>query len=147
MEKLYAKDSNDINTLWYVGYFNLFAGRYKESLKYFEKWLEGSKTLSEGILLGIHCVGLAYWQNGYKEKAEYYFNEQINYCNRIKELGRVYGPNARVFYDLVSVYAFREEKDKAYENMTIYSQMQSGNLLELVLIKDDPLFNNIRNEP
>jgi hypothetical protein len=27
-------------------------------------------------------IGYAYWQNGYKEEAEYYFNEQIKYCNR-----------------------------------------------------------------
>ena len=146
-ERLYAMDSTNKLTQWNCGYYNLESGRYKESLKYFEKWLEGSKTLSEGILFGMHRVGLAYSYTGNKVKADYYFDKQINICNKVIELGRVYGPNSRVYYDLAAVYAFRSERDKAYENLRLYNRIQSGRLMNVLLIKNDPLFSNIRKEP
>ena len=146
-EVLYLMDSTNKLNQWYCGYYNVESGRYKESLKYFEKWIEGSKTLSEGILFGMHRVGLVYSYTGNKVKADYYFDKQINNCNKVIELGRVYGSNSRVYYDLAAVYAFRRENDKAYENLKLYNQIQRGSLMNLVLIKNDPLFNNMRNEP
>jgi len=146
-EVLYLMDSTNKTNQWYCGYYNVESGRYKESLKYFEKWLEGSKILSEGGLFGMHRVGLAYRHSGEREKADYYFDKQIEYCNRSIDLGRVYGPNSRVYYDLAAVYAFRSERDKAYENLRLYNRIQSGSLMNVLLIKNDPLFNNIRNEP
>jgi len=146
-ERLYSMDSTNKLIQWYCGYYNVESGRYKESLKYFEKWIEGSKTLSEGILFGMHRVGLAYFYTGNKVKADYYFDKQINNCNKVIEFGRVYGPNSRVYYDLAAVYAFRGENDKAYENLKLANQIQSGSLFNVVLIKNDPLFNSMRNEP
>jgi tetratricopeptide (TPR) repeat protein len=126
----------------------VFLGQYKESLKYFKKWLEKSKTQSEGSLFGMHRIGWAYWKNGYKEEAEYYFNEQINYSNRMKELGRVYGNNARIYYDLAGVYAFMGEKEKAYENLRSYNnQIQIELLWGVSNIRHDPLFDSLRDEP
>jgi len=90
---------------------------------------------------------LAYSNTGNKVKADYYFDKQINNCNKVIELGRVYGSNSRVYYDLAAVYAFRRENDKAYENLKLYNQIQRGSLMNVVLIKNDPLFNNMRNEP
>jgi TolB-like protein/Tfp pilus assembly protein PilF len=146
--KAYKMDSSNRNIQWLLGHHNVFFGQYKESLKYFKKWLEGSLPLSEANLFGMHRVGWAYWKNGDKEKADYYFNEQIKYCNRMKELGRVYGINARIFYDLAGVYAFRGDKAKAYENLrNSYNQEQALLLWGVSSIKHDPLFDSIRKEP
>ena len=95
----------------------------------------------------MHRIGYAYWQNGYKKEAEYYFNEQIKYCNRMIELKRSYGQKLYAYYDLAGVYAFRGEKDKAYKNLRIFNQIQRIPLWMAMLIKTDPLFNSIRNEP
>jgi hypothetical protein len=65
----------------------------------------------------------------------------------MNELKRPGGIGLNTYYDLASVYAFRGEKDKAYKNLRIYNQSQAINLVMLILIKSDPLFNNIRNEP
>ena len=51
------------------------------------------------------------------------------------------------YYDLAGVYAFRGEKDKAYKNLRIFNQTQRIPLWMAMLIKTDPLFNSIRNEP
>jgi hypothetical protein len=64
----------------------------------------------------------------------------------MNELGRPRGQNFLTYADLASVYAFRGEKEKAYENLRIYNQTQKVQFLMLMMIKTDPLFNSIRNE-
>ena len=145
--KGYAIDSTYYGILYSIGRNYSWLGKDKESLKYFKKYYERLKT-QEALITGVmHRIGYAYWQNGYKEEAEYYFNEQIKYGNRMNELKRPGGIGLNTYYDLASVYAFRGEKDKAYKNLRIYNQSQAINLVMLILIKSDPLFNNIRNEP
>ena len=51
------------------------------------------------------------------------------------------------YYKLAAVYAFRGEKDKAYENLRIFNQKQRMGFWRETMIKDDPLFDSIRDEP
>lgn len=147
MGKAYNMDSSNRDIQWALGHNNVFLGQYQESLRYFKKWLEGDAALNEGYLFGMHRIGWAYWKNGDKEKADHYFNEQIMYCNRMKKLGRVYGNNSRIFYDLAGVYAFRGDKAKAYENLrNCYDQVQTIILWGVSTIRHDPLFESIRND-
>jgi TolB-like protein/Tfp pilus assembly protein PilF len=145
-EKLYPADTNT-SVLYNTGYIYMFLRQHKEALKYFEKWLERSKTLSDIYLFGMHRVGWAYLKNGCKEKAEYYFNEQINYCNRVNKMGRVRGDPLRTAYDLAGAYAILGEKEKAYENLRIYNQDSIQATFGVNMIKTDPLFDSIRDEP
>jgi TolB-like protein/Tfp pilus assembly protein PilF len=145
-KKGYLIDSTNNNLLTLLGMDYEWAGRYKESLKYYKKWFESTKTKGE-LKADMHRIGYAYWVNGYKEKADYFFNEQIKYCNRIIELKRSYGQNLLTYYDLAGVYAFRGEKDKAYENLRIFNQIQRAIIWMATDMKTDPLFNSIRNEP
>ena len=145
-EKGYAIDSTNKGILYYLGLNYAWLGQYEESLKYYKKYYERLKTTGEILIDGMHRIGYVFWQNGYKEEAEYYFNEQIKYCNRMIELKRsLYGLYA--YYDLAGVYAFMGEKDKAYKNLRIFNQIQRVPLWMSMLIKTDPLFNSIRNEP
>ena len=50
------------------------------------------------------------------------------------------------YYDLAGVYAFRKERDKAYENLRIFNKKPIMSFWMVSLIKTDPLFNSIRNE-
>jgi TolB-like protein len=145
-EKGYAIDSTNYRILVYLGESYSFLGQYKESLKYYKKYYERLKTNREFNSGTMHRIGYVYWQNGYKKEAEYFFNEQIKYCNSIIQLKRSWG-NFYACYDLAGVYAFRGEKDKAYENLRIFNQIQHVPLWMTNLIKTDPLFNSIRNEP
>jgi TolB-like protein len=146
-EKGYAIDSTDVGILEMLGMDYAWLGQYKESLKYYKKWLEILKTKGELSINDMHRIGYVYWQNGYKKEAEYYFNEQIKYCNRTNELKRLQGQYLYTYYDLAGVYAFRGEKDKAYKNLRIFNKIQRIPLWMATLIKTDPLFNSIRNEP
>jgi TolB-like protein len=142
-----AIDSTNYGIVEFLGFDYSWLGNHKESLKYFKKWFERLKT--QGILTAnnMHRIGYAYWKNGDKEEAEYFFNEQIKYCNRLIELKRPGGIGLNTYYDLAGVYAFRGEKDKALMNLKIYNQTQRIPLVMLMTIKTDPLFDSIRNEP
>jgi hypothetical protein len=99
-------------------------------------------------IAGLQRIGYAYWQNGYKKEAEYYFNEQIKNCNKSIEMKRLYsGQISYTYYDLAGIYAFKGEKDKAYKNLRIFNQFQRMPLWMVRFIKTDPLFDSIRNEP
>jgi TolB-like protein len=145
LQKIYLLDSSNIDIYYRLGEDYMFLGQHEESLKYFIKWLQRSETLSDETLFGTHRVGWAYWQNGYKEKAEYYFNELIRYCDRLKKMGR-YDP-FRPEYDLAAVYAFTGNREKAYENLRLWAKMPSCQLWWLIYLKNDPFFDSIRNEP
>ena len=51
-----------------------------------------------------------YWQNGYKEEAEYYFNEQIKYNNRTNELKRSWGKKIYTHIMILQVYMLSGER-------------------------------------
>jgi tetratricopeptide (TPR) repeat protein len=140
----------DSNNYWigrYIGSSYEMLGQHEESLKYYKKWFARLNTNVELYNGYMQCLGYAYWQNGYKEEAKYYFNEQIKYYNKMIELKRsLYG--LYTYYKcLAGIYAFMGERDKAYKNLRIFNQVQAIPLWMSVNIKTDPIFNSIRNEP
>ncbi|MCK4989545.1 MAG: tetratricopeptide repeat protein, partial [Bacteroidales bacterium] len=146
-EKLDKIDSNDVLNLSILGFIYVFLGQHEEALELYKRYIEIAEIGQGFSLFDMHRIGWAYWQNGYKEEAEYYFKEQIDYCNRMNELGRESSETLRTFYDLAAVYAFMGEKEKAYENLRIHNQRQQYSLGHFTRIKNDPLFENIRDEP
>jgi TolB-like protein/Tfp pilus assembly protein PilF len=130
-----------------LGYYNIFIGQFKESLKYYMKyveWLDASKQIS---INQMHRIGYVYWMNGDKEKALYYFNEQKRICEESIETKLQYGKSFGAYFDLAGVYAFIGEKGKAYKNLKIWDRIPVCPLYMVTLVKNDPLFNSIRNEP
>jgi tetratricopeptide (TPR) repeat protein len=140
-----AIDSNNYWIERYLGPSYEVLGQHEESLKYYKKWFEILKINGEISIQQISGLGYAYLKNGYKEKAEYCFKETINNCKKLIELKRSYKPFA--YYDLAAAYASIGDKDKAYKNLRIFNQIQRIPFWQEVLIKTDPLFNSIRNEP
>jgi len=150
-------DSTNTLILEFVAMDYQWLGRYSESLEYFKKWFEILK--SKGVLADgyyfrdnylfnmMHRIGYAYWQNGFKEKAEYYFDEQIKYCDMVIKLGREYSRVHYAYYDLAAVYAFRGNKEKALENLRKYNQAKQTHQWMIMLFKTDPLLESIRSEP
>jgi TolB-like protein/Tfp pilus assembly protein PilF len=146
---IYKRDSSRADILYSLGADYMYLGQYKESLKYFKKYIEREKVFgAEGLSINImHRIGYDYWKNGDRKEAEYYFNEQKKYCEEAIKKGRRYSTELDAYYDLAGVHAFMGDKGKAYENLKIWATLHIIPLYYIVLIKDDPLFNSIRNEP
>jgi tetratricopeptide (TPR) repeat protein len=146
-EKGFAIDSTDEEILEYLADSYEGLGQYEESLKYYKKYVEKLKILGNLNISSMQRIGYVYWQNGYKAEADYYFNEQKRFSVESIKLGRMYANKFGAYYDLAGVYAFMGEKKKAYENLRIFNQVQQVPLWMVILIKSDPLFVTIRNEP
>jgi len=149
IEKANTMDSyNNTKNLEFLGECYYMYGHYEESLKYFKKFYEVSGALIENSDNKASWIGYVYWKNGYKEEAEYYINEFFNLIKRGTEFGQEGWDLGLVnYFFLAGIYAFKGENDKVIENLKIFNQKPRINLMWLFYIKNDPLFDNIRNEP
>ena len=144
--RCYAIDSNNRDYPFVLGECYMFMGMEKKSLKFYKKYDEKLKASGEIRLGGMHRIGYAYWKIGFKKEAEYYFSEQKKQSEESIRMNRAYA-TLGAYYDLAGVFAFKGEKEKAYENLKIWAKMPVFPLWLVTLIKNDPLFNGIRNEP
>jgi tetratricopeptide (TPR) repeat protein len=94
----------------------------------------------------MHRLGYAYWQNGKKEEAKNYFDQQIKYDEASIKLNRDIAQSKYAQYDLAATYAFLGNKVKAYKGMDEFNTLSFYPLWWVTLVKRDPLFNSIRNE-
>jgi len=145
--KGYSIDSFNISILRNLGRSYLYFGQYEESIKYYEKIIAINKTLGKSFIRQPRNIGCAYWQNGNKEEAKYYFDEQKRYNERSIRLNDRSAINLNVYYDLAAINVFMGEKEKAYENLRMFNQRKVMNLILLTSIKNDPIFSSLRDEP
>ena len=130
-----------------IGAVNMFAGYFEESLKYYKKYIALLEARGQIDYNNMHRVGYVYERNGYSKEAEYYFNLQMERCNDLIKSDRPHAQKYYTYYDRAGIYAFRGEKEKAYKDLRIFNQRQQQGLWMVTLIKHDPLFDRIRNEP
>ena len=142
-QKAYRLDSSFEEVIYQIGEIYSFLGNHKESLKYFERWLNLGRISTNRY----HRIGYAYWHTGDKEKAEYYFDKQLEYSLGEINLGRRQAGSYFTYYDLAGTYAFRGEKRKAYEYLRMFNQKEKMPIYIVEIIKVDPLFDSIRDEP
>jgi TolB-like protein/AraC-like DNA-binding protein len=145
--KGFEKDSTNLVVLTCLADSYGWLGQFEKSLKCWEKYIEILK--SQGDVEAMHhinSIAYTFWQNGYKEKAEKYFNEQIKYCESSIEFGRQYEKMLYTYYDLAGVHSFRGEREKAYENLRRFNKKPMMSFWMVSLIKSNPLFISIRNE-
>jgi hypothetical protein len=88
---------------------------YDTALFFYNKYADRVDDL--GVLQpnNLHRIAYANWQNGNIEKANYFFDQQLAYCNKALEEGRYYSDYLQ--YDMAAVYAFRNEKELCYEHL------------------------------
>jgi tetratricopeptide (TPR) repeat protein len=151
LERSYKLDTTNLSTLQDLVVICGFAGQMEKSLKYCKEFVSRREALfgteySVGAAIN-HRIGYAYWKNGYKKESEYYFNKQLEECNNQIKSIRPWSQLYYTYYDIAGVYAFRGDKVKAYENLKNFNQRKVEPLWMLSLIKNDPLFNSMRNEP
>ncbi len=145
--KAFNIDSNNVNVLQSLGITYEHNKQFEESLKYYKKWIDRLNFLGEIDDNSMHRIGYAYWVNGYEEEAKYYFDKQVEICTVAIELGRFWAVQLYCNYDLAAVFAFRGEKERAYENLKIFNQRETMPLWLNDLINYDPLFDKLRDEP
>jgi TolB-like protein/Tfp pilus assembly protein PilF len=142
-KKSYQIDSNS-NASYMVGVAYMYLDRFEDALIYFRKAYDDFMDVDKLPPVAIDAIAGTLWKNGFVKEAEFLFNEQIHILNRIVDLGRDY---TYYSYDFASIYAFLGEKDKAYEHLRLFTQRETFNLFHVTIIKNEFLFDSIREEP
>ena len=147
LNKAYAMDSANYDLHGSFGEYYMLNRDYVNSFKHFELWLKEANLTGQNAVYGMHRVGWAYWMNGYEEEGRKFFLKQIDYCNRMLEMGRVIGTAYRNYYDLAASYAFMGQKEMALVNLRLFMKYLTGDKWYAMYFNNDPLFDNIRGEP
>lgn len=142
--KAYEIDTSHYSILIQIGLRYMYAGQFEEMLNYFKKFYSKVEASGGVNVANMHRLGYAYWMNGYKEEADFYFDKMIEYYeNLMKQERELVG----AYYDLAGVHAFRGEKEKAIEYLRIVNQQAIFGSWWVELFRRDPLFDSIRDEP
>jgi TolB-like protein/AraC-like DNA-binding protein/tetratricopeptide (TPR) repeat protein len=147
-EKSYAIDSTDLRVIRIIAQSYLYNDQFEESLEYYKKLEERLKTLDRpqrGNTLFL--MGYAYWVNGFYKKSEYYFNKGLEIWHKRIELDQYTTGANNACYPLAGIYAFRGDRDQAYEYLRLYNQRPRMPLYMVKNFKYSPLFDSIRDEP
>ena len=124
--------------------------QYREGFKYFRAYQK--KTDSANVDIDIypnewHRPGLLCYKNGFRKEGERCFSRMVRANSDIINSDQPGNRKYNSHYDLAAVYAFREDKEKAYANLQIFNQMKFMPLWMCSLIRNDPMFDSIRDEP
>jgi len=145
--KSHAIDSTDDWIVYLIGTQYLYLGQFDKCLEYFKKYEILKKTFDRLGVWETFRLGYAYWINGFEEEAEYYFDSGLKVLLNLAEVDRQYFyQDFHNFYCFATIYAFRGDKDKAYENLRKINQRQRMPLWMVKDINNDPLFDNLRND-
>ena len=142
-EKAYAIDSTVLWVIYHLALYHSYLGQFEKSLRYFKEYDRRFKVLGKPHPFGTFRIGHAYWVNGLKDEAEYYFNTGLEFHNESIELGRP----GYSFYNLGAAHAFLGDKEKAYEYLRLSNRRQIMLLVMVTTVKNDPLLDSIRDEP
>jgi TolB-like protein/Tfp pilus assembly protein PilF len=145
-KRAYKYQPKNLGALFDLGQFCSFTGNYEEALVYIDKYLV---LLDETLVTsyrynGMHRVGYIYWKNNRIDSANYYFDLQMKFSTMLINSG-LYGNFP--YYDMAGIYAFRGEKEKAFENLMVFNRADGKTASFITLLKYDPLFDTIRDEP
>jgi len=144
--KAHQIDPSNTTVIRGLGLTYIFLHQYDKALETYQKLLvqlEKSDLLSYNEM---HRIGYAFWMNGFKQKANYYFDKQIELSTKGLDLQRINNPFFH--YDLAGVYAFRGEKENAYEQLNLFMNTIKWKHSWIInLIQNDPLFDRLRSEP
>ncbi len=121
-------------------------GKHQEAYTIAKKLIDYYNTSGTLELGKSHRIGYSFYKVGNTKEAEYYFKQQINYCEESIKLGRQYAKLKWAYYDLAGVHAFLGDKEKVYQYLDEFNTLNFYPLWLISLAKNDPLFDSIRNE-
>jgi tetratricopeptide (TPR) repeat protein len=140
-ENKYLRDTTNATFFDNLGLWHLFLGQYQEALKCYKKY-----NSLYGQTNDPH-MGYTYLQNGYRKEADYCFDRHIKLFNDPFERSRHPYSIIGADYALALIYASRGDKVKAYKYLKVFDQDQCVDLEFVQFLKNDPVFNSIKNEP
>ena len=149
-QKLFLKahniDSTNTGPLYLLKYTSVWQRKYSEAFYYLqklEKVLKASQTESQPDFAN----GFIYLKNGYNKEANIEFKKAVDYYLEQIEYNM---PSAQGYYThvfLAGIYSELNEKEKAIFYLKMFKERKTVSRFWVLLLKEFPMFDNIRNEP
>jgi TolB-like protein len=155
--RAFAIDSTFIDDLLIIGNNYLFLGKFEKALEYYKKlnikqveMLQAYDNYDRELRKERVSIRLAqaYSLLGMEDEAKYHLHESIVYLQKRKEMERA--PAHTISHEIFALalfYACLGDKDKAFEYLRHYNQMQHFPAWLIIQLKVDPGFTNIRDKP
>ena len=146
LNKSYKLNPNNSNLLVHLGTLHTQLKQYEISAKYFDEYIEILKQMDALEGLGVlQRAAYAFWHIGEKEKANKYFDMLISSTLKDIEFNRPFH-QYRVI-DMAEVYAFRNQKENAYQylNYVLEQPVCIPYWLNWI-VQFDPLLDNLRDD-
>lgn len=141
-KKAYKVKKNYYEVIQDLALYSQLTGHHDQSLEYY-RVLESHNELS----YNEHRMGYALVMNGFKEEGNRYINTRLEKCLLFPKTGARADQIAYTNYDLAGIYAFKGDKEMAYKYLRLYNQARNCYTYMVTLIKNDPFFESIKNEP
>ncbi|WP_372950353.1 tetratricopeptide repeat protein [Mariniphaga sp.] len=136
------KKPDDLNCKYFLVWSNLFQKNYDEAYQWLNEIHEVSVT--EGRQVNPNpWFGYAFSKKGKNKEAEEHFSGAILQANRQIQ-ANIYPEINLPYLTLASVYSAKGETEKALEAL---GKNKSYHLQTVIFLKQDPMLENIRNEP
>lgn len=127
--------------------FYINSGQFEKAYSTYKMLLEQDADSPEIQIHNFHRIAYAFWEKGHFEEADHYFDEQLKYGEESIRLNREYARQKFAHYDMAGVYAFRGDKEKAYMLLNEVEAIDFVPFWQVVVMKNDPLFESLRGEP
>lgn len=137
-------DPGNLNVNGIIGFNYIILHEYKNALVFYEKASKLASLINYKGNNEFHRLGYVYLENRDTIQAKEYFKLQLEACDTILSRNN---QDITVQYDLAATYAILGQKDKAFENLRIFTKAESIQWFLYFYMKNDPLLDNIRNEP
>jgi TolB-like protein len=124
-----------------LAYNYMLKGAYEKAYPYYKMIEPGDWIHVEN---NIHRYALVYGKAGKDEESHELFEIHKNILLSIIELGR---GTVLTYYDLAGIYAYSGNKEEALALLNRVNHYSTPNDWFVTLIKNDPLFDNIQDEP
>jgi TolB-like protein/AraC-like DNA-binding protein len=145
-EKSNLKDSTNYAQVWPITYPYVWTGRFREALTFTQEYIKLFDFDYKHYFNELHRIAYIFWVNGFEKEAGYYFDKQMETCNKAIEANRTYAMDKFAYYDLAAIYAFKGDRENAYKNLRIYNEKKFFTYGSIHIIKTDPLLDNLRGD-
>jgi tetratricopeptide (TPR) repeat protein len=145
--KIYPRASSNFGIVMRLLWYGSLIDYDDESHFYAKKLIEILDSFNMSMINDWHRIGYAFWKAGDHEKADYYLNEQIRWCEESIRLDRPYAGFYGAHYDLAAVLAFKGDSERALE---LLDEVNTNKIITkwwITQFKYDPLLDPIRDDP
>jgi hypothetical protein len=140
LKEVLRMDSTNLEVLRDNGTANYYLRDYEKAYVYYNKINEIREAYNLNMFVGENAkIALVLSKLGIKDKSEKYIRDYRNYAENDKTIYK--------YLSLAAYYSFMNEKDKAIENLRIFSQQDNYFYWLILFLEPDPLMDNIRDHP